>query len=160
MDVMVCQVSRSGNYQLQAGYMQAIFPDRECFMWFSHELTTTFPIGKYWRVSFPNQNPFTPNHVCSRIRMIVWNVQDESQCLLLKLFVRRVRSNSTRDYGVESAGRPLSVTVQFLLQPHFYQRLGNEAFGRAPSGLNAMGRKSENRRAGSGEKRWVKCAKS
>jgi hypothetical protein len=36
MDVMVCQVSRSGNYQAQLGYVQVIFPDREFYALLGH----------------------------------------------------------------------------------------------------------------------------
>jgi len=46
MDVMACLVSRSGNYQLQLDYVQAMFPDRECLMWLWHDSVFYFLIGK------------------------------------------------------------------------------------------------------------------
>jgi hypothetical protein len=61
MDVMACSVSRSGNYQPQLDYVQAIFPDRECIVWLGHDSALYFPIGKQWWLSIPNCHPFTPN---------------------------------------------------------------------------------------------------
>ena len=46
MDVMACSVSRSGNYQPQLDYVQAIFPDRECLVWLGQDSVFCFPIGK------------------------------------------------------------------------------------------------------------------
>jgi len=46
MDVMACSVSRSGNYQPQLDDVQAIFPDREFFLWLEHISIFYFPIGK------------------------------------------------------------------------------------------------------------------
>ena len=60
MDVMACLVSRSGNYQPQPDYVQAIFPDRECDVWLGHGLAIYFPIGKQGWLSIPNRHPFTP----------------------------------------------------------------------------------------------------
>jgi len=61
MDVIACSVSRSGNYQPQLDYVQAIFPDRECFVWSGHDSAFYFPIGKQSRLSLPNRPPFVPN---------------------------------------------------------------------------------------------------
>ena len=77
MDVMACQVSRSGNYQSQLDYVQVIFPEREISVYLASKSTPIYtqsgaPKNPHDRVdSLPGGLWFSGIPTIMRIREVV-----------------------------------------------------------------------------------------